>query len=92
METRRADNRQLMIPIDPLVAAMEREAKKQERQVSSGGWTGVAYLFYDNASLRRQYQKAKERGWITPKLADRVCTYALGCHPAEVYDEDWYEW
>lgn len=41
--------------------------------------------------LSRSYQRAVRRGSITPAQADELCTRILGCHPAEVYGQQWWD-
>lgn len=73
----------ILIPVDPLEAAIEIEARKY------GG--ELCILFRGHKPLAESYYRAVARGSITMALADRICTRVLACHPAQVYDEDWYE-
>lgn len=71
------------LPFAPLQA--HRPMFKQDRNGPYGG------VNTGGEALARAWCRAQAKGWITVGMADEICVHLLKMHPAEVYQEMWWE-
>ena len=72
---------EVRLPVEPLVAVVERECGSIHHAGSDPRLAGVVTV--------RTLYRSRERGTIRLHLADRVCV-ALGQHPLAVFGDAYY--
>jgi hypothetical protein len=75
------------LPVEPLESAIW--ARLAPRMEDRKGELTLAFWLSEND--RRDLYRARAAGYITDRMADRICVTRLKLHPAELYGPAWYE-